>query len=239
MVAAMEREVQPLIAGWHSSERGHEGRTFKFFEKKDNVLVCGGMGGAAARHATEAVIALYSPAMVCSVGFAGALQPELKVGDLVVPQRVLDARDGSSAETAGGTGILVTVDFVAGKREKIRLAAAYNGLAADMEAAHVARGAQARGVPFSAVKAISDDFAFAMPPLQRFVGDDGQFQTSRFVRFAMFRPLLWPQLVRLARNSRHAAAALSDHLGEMIAKSAPEPGTASDTGNRWSVVKSR
>ena len=72
MVAALEREVRPLVKRWPSVVREHEGRRFKFRESGHAVVVCGGVGAEAARRATEAVIALYTPELVQSVGFAGA-----------------------------------------------------------------------------------------------------------------------------------------------------------------------
>ena len=220
LVAALEREVKPLIADWRFRDREHAGRQFRFFEKNDAVLVCGGIGAEAARRATEAVIVLYAPIVVYSVGFAGALQPHLTVGDIVTPRRVLDARDGSSTITAEGDGILVTIDSVAGEREKARLAATYGALAVDLEAAPVARGSQARGVHFAAIKVISAEIGFAMPPLQRFVNAAGSFDTFGLMRFALPRPWLWPALVHLARNSRRAAQSLSRYLEQKIEKPA-------------------
>ena len=87
MVAALEREVRPLIKHWRRAEREHEGCRFKFFENGDAVLVCAGVGAEAARRATEAVIALYQPGQVQSVGFAGGLDPALRVGEIVSPSR--------------------------------------------------------------------------------------------------------------------------------------------------------
>ena len=49
MVAALEREVHPLIKHWRRVEREYEGRRFKFFEDGDAVLICGGVGAEAAR----------------------------------------------------------------------------------------------------------------------------------------------------------------------------------------------
>ena len=72
-VAALEREVRPLLKTWRVSTRDHDGRRFRFYENADIVLVCGGIGAAAARRAAEAVIALFEPSMIYSVGFAGAL----------------------------------------------------------------------------------------------------------------------------------------------------------------------
>ena len=49
-----------------------------------------------------------------------------------------------------------------------------------MEAAAVAAVAQERGIEFAAVKAISDELDFVMPPVGRFVDADGKFETARF-----------------------------------------------------------
>ena len=62
------------------------------------MLVCSGIGREAARRATEAIINLYAPVLVQSVGFAGALDPTLKVGTVLTPVCVIDAKDGSRIE---------------------------------------------------------------------------------------------------------------------------------------------
>ena len=216
MVAALEREVRPMVKRWRKIEREYEGRRFKFFESGQAVLVCGGIGSEAARRATEAVIALYQPELVLSVGFAGAIDPALKVGEIFSPSRVIDARDGSSVATDTGSGVLVSAANIAGAEQKVKLAGSYAAQAVDMEAAAVARGAQARGVRFMAVKVISDESNFAMPPMDRFVGDNGQFRTGKFVIFAGLRPWLWPRVIQLARNGAKASRALCAELDRYI-----------------------
>jgi adenosylhomocysteine nucleosidase len=216
MVAALEREVRPLIKHWHGVEREYEGRRFKFFESTDAVLICGGMGAEAARRATEAVIALYQPELVQSVGFAGGLDPALKVGEIFSPSRVIDARDGSSVETGAGSGVLVSSATVAGPEQKRKLAESYRAQAVDMEAAAVARGAQARNVRFMAVKAISDESNFAMPAMDRFVDREGRFRSGRFVTYAALRPWLWRRVIQLASNSAKASRALCTELERYV-----------------------
>jgi adenosylhomocysteine nucleosidase len=216
MVAALEREVRPLLKRGRKVEREYEGRRFKFFESGESVLVCGGIGAEAARRATEAVIALYQPMLVQSVGFAGALDPLLKVGEIVSPSRIIDARDGSSVETVAGCGVLVSAASIAGVEQKAKLAKCYGAQAVDMEAAAVARGAQARNVPFMAVKVISDESGFAIPPMDRFVDQQGQFRTARFVMFVGSRPWLWLRVIRLAGNSAKASRALCVELERLI-----------------------
>jgi hypothetical protein len=86
-----------------------------------------------------------------------------------------------------------------------------------MEAAAVAQGAQARGVEFVAVKAISDAAGFDLPALDRFVSPDGAFRTNRFACHVALRPWLWRVAITLARNSTKASrslrAALESYLG--------------------------
>jgi adenosylhomocysteine nucleosidase len=218
MVAALEREVRLLVKRWCRNERKYEGRRFEFFENGQAVVVCGGIGAEAARRATEAVITLYQPELVQSVGFAGALDPTLKVGEIFSPSRVVDARDGSAAETGTGFGVLVSASAIAGAEQKAKLAEAYGAHAVDMEAAAVARGAQARGVRFMAVKVISDERNFPMLPMDAFVGRDGQFRAVRFVTFVGFRPWLWPRLIRLARNGAKASRALCGELNRHVSE---------------------
>ena len=213
IVAAMEREVWPLVKDWPTASREHDGRTFKFFEKSPAVLVCGGIGSEAARRAAEAVMNLYHPRMIISAGFAGGLDPSLKVGDKLIPRQVVDFRDGSRTDIGKGTGVLITTNEVAGVEQKAKLAGAYGAQAVDMEAAAVARSAEAHGTRFLACKVISDAHDSSLPPVARFVRN-GDFATGSFVAHVAIRPWLWSSVIALARNSRVAARVLSEALAD-------------------------
>jgi adenosylhomocysteine nucleosidase len=212
IVAALEREVRPLVRTWRVSEREHDGRSLRFFEDGENVLVCGGIGAEPARRAAEAVIAIYAPTVVCSVGFAGALDPGLKVGTVIQPAQVIDAKDGSRASVSGGRGVLVSFGSVASPAQKAKLRESFSAQAVDMEAAEVARAAQLRGVEFRAVKAISDEFDFVFPATEQFVDATGNFQQGRFVVYAALRPWLWLRVRALAVNSDLASRTLCAQL---------------------------
>lgn len=214
IIAALEREVAPLLKNAWAAKKEYAGRTFTFYEQREIVIVCGGIGIEPARRAAEAVIALYHPAVLHSVGFAGALVPELHVGDILVPSTVIDARDGSRIEVEAGNRVLLTFGSVAGAKQKASLAHAYTAHAIDMEAAAVAAAACARGLRFRATKVISDDFDFEMPEMDRFVDPQGQFKTASFVVFTALRPWLWRRMLALARNSKKAAKALAAYLSE-------------------------
>src|SRR5208283_4760461 len=108
IVAAMEREVRPLIGSWKVRMIEHGGRRYRLFENGDAALVCGGIGAEAARRATEAVIREVDPVRVISVGFAGALNGSLQVGHVLEPRTVINAADGVRTNVASGEGILVS-----------------------------------------------------------------------------------------------------------------------------------
>lgn len=215
--------MRPLIRRWRVVEKEHSGRRFRFFEDGEVVLVCGGIGAGPARRAAEAVIELYAPEVIYSAGFAGALDPQEKVGYVVHPRRVVDASDGSSVTLDGGDGVLVTWPAVADAAQKAKLRRAFSAHLVDMEAAAVARAAQARGIRFEAVKVISDDSEFEFPFVSQFVDAEGKFSEARFALFAALRPWLWPRVLRLSRNSAHAAPRLCLWLSQHLAGKTSSP----------------
>lgn len=215
IVAALEREVRPLVKNWRVSDKEHDGRRFRFFENGEFVLVCGGIGADATRRAAEAVIVLYQPSVVYSAGYAGALDPRLKVGEVIRAARVVNAGDGSSVQIAGGDGVLVSYPAVANPEQKAKLRDSYQAQAVDMEAAAVARAAEARGVGFCALKVISDEVDFEFPPTDRFVDSEGRFHELGFAFFAAVRPWLWPAVIRLARNSGRASRVLCEEIRKL------------------------
>ena len=213
IVAALEREVKPATKNWRVVEWDYDGRRFRFLENERCVLVCGGIGAEAARRATKAIITRYRPELIVSLGFAGALDRTMKVGDIFVPHRVTDAGDGSTVQMEGGDGALVTFSSIATAHQKETLAGAYGAQAVDMEAAAVARAAHLHGIRFQAVKAISDNKNFEMPELEPFI-KQGEFRLTAFVAHMIMRPWLWPQVVRLAKNSRVATKTLCNWLDQ-------------------------
>jgi len=94
-----------------------------------------------------------------------------------------------------------------------------------MEAAAVAAVAQKRGIEFAAIKAISDEVDFVMPPVGEFVDQAGRFQTLRFAIYIAVRPKWWRAVKQLNSNSRLAAVKLSEalkHLTDQRSVTAPQ-----------------
>jgi adenosylhomocysteine nucleosidase len=218
----MATEVAPLIRSWRTSVREHAGRRHRFFEGGNAVLLCGGIGYDAGQRAAEAMIALYQPATVIAAGLAGGLRPQWTLGKTMVAARVIDQETGREFPTAFGDGTVVSSRTIAGAELKRELAAKFAADLVDMEGAAVAEVAARHGLRFLAAKAVSDELDFELPPLQQFVGADGQFQAARFTLYAAMRPRLWPMVLHLKRNSDVAAEALAGLLRELITRLAQE-----------------
>lgn len=170
-------------------------------------------------------MAQYRPALLISVGLAGALIRSLKAGSVFTPSVVVDAADGAEYRcVADGNhvsgGILVSSGEIAGAEAKKELVMRFHGLVVDMEAAGVAKVAQQEQIGFRCVKAISDEADFAMPPVARFIAADGSFLSGRFAAWAAVRPWQWARIAALAGNSRRATAALCDRLRNDLASGA-------------------
>jgi adenosylhomocysteine nucleosidase len=218
IIAAMEREVRPLVRNWKVRMIEQGGRQYRLYENGDAALVCGGIGAAAARRATEAVIREVGPVRVISTGFAGALDDLLPVGHVFEPRTVINSADGVRAEIASGDGVLVSSASVAGKEQKTRLRQAYGASAVDMEAAAVAQGAEARGVEFGVLKVISDAADFNLPAMDGFVAADGNFRSLAFGCHVALRPWLWGTTIALARNSSKASRALCGAIASYLGR---------------------
>jgi adenosylhomocysteine nucleosidase len=158
---------------------------------------------------------------VISIGFCGALDPGLAIGDVVVGERVLDP-DGRRQFAARlpencrphATGAVVSIDRVAtAVFEKSELRAS-GGTVVEMEAAGVAERAGKWGVPFYCVRAVSDTAAYGFNiDFNAMRGADGRFQRGRIIRAALRKPFTRiPALLRLDKSCQIAAEALGEFL---------------------------
>lgn len=208
IIAALDRELAPLAEGWKSVSFAHKEQNFRVYEDGERIALAGGIGRRAAQAAAQAVVARYAPQVLISAGLAGALISSLKVASVITPNVIVDSATGKEYRCQTGGGVLVTAAEVATSESKPRLVEQFHALAVDMEAAAVAEVAEQARIGFRCVKAISDEAAFVMPPLNRFVDGAGKFQNGRFAAWAVVRPQWWVATLALMRNSNRAAEAL-------------------------------
>lgn len=171
-------------------------------------VVVTGMGPGPAEQATLRAIADGAAAAI-SVGFCGALDPALARGALVVPDTVRDVRTGdefpcdpvlaAGAGARGGT-LVTTAQVVSTAGGRRRLA----GTAVDMESAGTARACARAGVPFAAIRAVTDRAHDELPDLRGVVDAAGAVHPLRAVRRLAARPSDLGRWAGLARGA-HAA----------------------------------
>ncbi len=218
IIAALPGELKPLVRGWPHGTRGG----VHFWAQRDSeeewIAACAGAGAQAATKAFAAIEDGGPIDLVFSVGWAGALTNAVAEGRAYNVAGTIDVRTGERfhCEAGSGTVWLATTSRVAGREEKLRLAATYPAGLVDMEAAAVARLAGMRGIPFYCIKGVSDGVDADLPDLNRFLDPAGQFHLGRFVLFALVRPWYWPALVRMGENSRKASANIAASLFDFL-----------------------
>ena len=223
IVAALEREVSPLFkdGDWEVATVRLGERELRIRERDGVLVTCGGIGAAAARAAAEAVHkhAKGELSGYISAGYAGALTPDLKVGDVLQPGQVVTPE--GAQQTAQGAnpsgGILVSSAGVAGTEAKHELAIRHSAKAVDMEAHAVADFANAHNIPCVVFKVISDEHDSDLPPVEQFVDAHGHFKSSSFAAHIMVRPWHWRKVIRLGLDTSVASRALCEALREAIA----------------------
>lgn len=213
IIAALPREVKALVRGWQ--EHRLPGK-ITAYTNDFAVVACAGMGAARATLAVQAALSLKPVTSLLSAGLAGACDPALRVGDIVRAGVVIDARTGERFTNPHFSQTLITASVIADVKEKQRLHASYQASAVDMEAATVARLAQTHGLPFRAIKSISDEASFEMQELAQFATADGQFREVAFAAHSVLRPRLWSKLFALAGNSKRAVQFLTSELESQL-----------------------
>jgi adenosylhomocysteine nucleosidase len=181
-----------------------------------------GMGAAAAGRTGAAVTARPLRALV-SAGFCGALSPDLRVGDLVAPDEVRDEATGERfapdpemlAAAPGARGTLVSAARLARTpADRARL----EGLAVDMESAALARASRAAGVPFLALRAVTDETRHRLPDFDRLMDAAGRLTPGAGLLYFLVHPREVPALVRLGPAVRQAGRALRAGLEQTLGR---------------------
>jgi adenosylhomocysteine nucleosidase len=207
----MPVEVAPLLKG----VKPEQVNGVDLFDLPNAVIAVGGIGEKFARRAAEVAIEHAQPKLLLSAGIVGAISPKLKVGDVGKIRQVVDVATGTTYPTTGGDWVLATSQDVSDAQEKHELLTRFGADVVDMEGAAVAQVAKERGLEFAAIKSISDDAEFDMPPLNRFI-DNGKFDTRRFLIYVALHPRWWGALGKIKKNSEIATEQLCQEVRHLI-----------------------
>ena len=170
-----------------------------------------GVGPAAAQRATEQMLDAGPVERVVVVGIAGGVAADARIGDLVVPERVVDLASGAAWRPTplgdvAPRGALVTSDGLITDPEVFARLRREGVVAIDMETAAVAEVCARRGCAWSVFRGISDRVGDAAidPAVAALAGEDGTPDLRAVLRLVLAQPWRIPQLARLGRDMRRA-----------------------------------
>ncbi len=170
---------------------------------------------------------------VVSFGLCGALDPALKVGDLVIGEAVADDADSYDADTEWVARIAALLPEakvgrfaraeqpVATAADKAALRQRTGAIAVDLESFPVARLARWFGVPFAVIRAVSDSADRALPPAAQVgLGADGRPAIGPVFASLKSNPWQIGALIRTALEAEdgfHALERARQALGPRLA----------------------
>jgi adenosylhomocysteine nucleosidase len=219
LLAPMRHELRPLKrplslrrtgSGADALYTGGIGRT-------EVVATITRMGTLAAAQATERVLDSGKVDHVVVVGIAGGIGASLQLGDLVVPELVLDLSSGAQYRparfgSAAPRGTLATADGLIVDPAFFQQLAQRGVVAIDMETSAVAAVCERRGCPWSVFRSISDRAGYPGIDAEVFglATPDGGPDLAAIARFVLTRPWRLPKLARLGRDMRVATQVAAD-----------------------------
>lgn len=169
--------------------------------------------------------------LAISAGTCGALAPELRAGDLILPESVLGlagerlnvtpSLHAAAVKVAGDacTGVLLTSSEVmatpAAKAERWHATAAS---AVDMESAIILAWAAHHGCPSLVVRAVSDTARQHLPSeLGVAVTPEGKIRAGRAVALFLTHPRAIPHALLLQRGTRQALKSVARVIAALVA----------------------
>ncbi|MCC7084892.1 MAG: hypothetical protein IT427_07785 [Pirellulales bacterium] len=191
------------------------------------VVVHSDIGRDNAAQATEMLIAGHKPKWIISAGLAGGLQPQLKRGDMVMADAILDETGQrlaidlnippeQRAATPGlHVGPLLTVDQVVFNADKKRaLGQQHAAIAVDMETFAVAEACRREKKRFLSVRVICDTVDEELPAeVERLVKKKG---TARKIGAAAGSILRRPSTVKDLWHFRDTALQCAERLAKFL-----------------------
>lgn len=201
-----------------------------------------GIGHSAAENLRE-ILKTRRPKIILSIGFGGALDPELRTGDIVVsveaatvqlPSRRLamseqhtkhafDALIASGLRVTKGSTLTVPEPLMSGE-DKQRHGALTGAAVVDMETFWIAQEADRAEIPLVSVRTVIDEMHHDLPGIVADITADGGQREWLHALRAMRNPANVGSLVPLAVRSRKAVGTLrsiTEALVPVFTKNAP------------------
>jgi nucleoside phosphorylase len=235
--AAMQSEVEACPASLRSGPERLLGQ-FPVFEG-DGGFVCRTGMGPIAEEATRLAIEHLSPRVILSVGTCGGLSKDLDTGDIVLCSHLhewsesppdephaIKADDGllaAALRAAKATGVSarsggsVSVDEPAwGPAEKAALRSWKNHDVVEMESYWIGRAASRAGLPYLAIRVVTDGHGDTLPNIPGLITADGSIDSTKLLEYTRENPESIPMFAEMHNRGGRALANLRTLLDAFI-----------------------
>lgn len=192
IIAATQEEISTFISRLHSVEKTQLDKV-KFIEGKfldiPITIIISGVGIKKAKTATEQVIKRFKPKFIVSAGFAGALNPKLQIGELILPDYAVSLNNSDKKHFFNSLpyisfkfnkGVVLTENrFINDPKEKLDLFLETEADIVDMETWGVLETAEKSSAKVISVRSISDTTKQNLPRMEMIYGRDSTFDTKK------------------------------------------------------------
>lgn len=162
-------------------------------------------------------------ACLISAGFAGALNNDLQIGDLILAENFSTVNASETCKLISNPRIhvanLLTIPALIDSSEnRNKLAVTSGAVAVDMETEFIARACAAGGIPLLSLRVISDtpQHGFPAPADVLFDIERQQTRMLKLATHLLSRPSRVPRMIRFGRRIARARKTLADALVEIV-----------------------
>ena len=184
---------------------------------RDVVAIVTGMGTAFAREHTERLLDAMPVDQVVVVGITGALENDTPIGTLIRPEVVVNSATGSEHRPApfgeqAPHGTMWTTDVLITDPEALAALRARGVVSLDMETAAIAAVCEARGIPWSVFRVISDRASDGSVDEEvfRMSNQDGTPNAEAIASYFERHPERLPLMARMAEDAKLATETAAD-----------------------------
>lgn len=211
-ICAMPMELTPLVKRLQLRKATVGGVDLRAgtLEGREVVATVTGMGTALATRETERLLGAVTPERVVVFGITGAVENETPIGALILPERVVHSETGAEYRPhrlGKGTprGTMWTTNVITPAHELPALRAK-GVVSLDMETAAIAACCEARGLPWSVFRTISDRASdgTVVEDVFRLSNQDGMPNMGRVIRYVLRHPNKIPVLAKMGQQVKLA-----------------------------------
>jgi nucleoside phosphorylase len=236
IVGAMENEIGFLRKAMNPPDHTRNRVAIGTIGSKTVVMLRTGIGLENATRRLRELPAEPAPQCIVSIGCAGALRADLRIGDVVIADRIVDDTAPATAHAPSPELILAaresckrlglpcrsgTIVSAAGvvstPESKAALALSHDALSVDMETARIAAWADEQRVPMLSIRVISDTAAHSIPKAASGLVDRrGRLRLRKVPGLFFPRPGLLLEILQLKRNMDGSLHTLGAVVMEMV-----------------------